>query len=103
MFESKETVVRRKRLIKTALEHVLREPGAKTFEHWQKLVGETNVIRHPDDESVEIEISPIWDRGPDGPIRVLVGVLHTTRFGIVLPGTDFLVYSDGHVDVPTLD
>jgi hypothetical protein len=60
------------------------------------------VIPHPNDKAVEIEISPIWDRGPDGPIRVLLSVLHTTRFGVALPGTDFLVYSDGRIDVPSM-
>ena len=103
MPESTEAVMRRHGLIKAALEHVLREPGAKTFEHWRKLVGETSVIPHPGGNSVEIEIGPIWDRGPDGPIRVLVSVLHTTKFGVTLPGTDFLVYSDGRIDVPPID
>ena len=93
----------RKKLIKEALEHVLREYDGRGYEHWREVVGETIVIPHPSDKRVEIEISPIWDRDRDGPVRVLVSVLHTTRLGIALPGTDFLVYGDDRIDVPSLD
>jgi hypothetical protein len=92
---------RRAALLERAFDHVLSEYGGKDYAHWRNLIGKDPItLPHPTEKDVEIEISPIWDVKPDGLIRVLVSILHATRFGISLPTTSFLIDPGNGVQVP---
>jgi hypothetical protein len=88
----------RETLVKEALSHVLSINTERGYDDWRRLVGDAMVLPHPGNPQIEIEVCPVWDQGPGGPIRVVVSVLHTTPFGIVVPGTDFFVHPDGRVE-----
>ena len=92
---------RRAGLLDQAFAHVLSEHGTRDYKYWQNLIGKDPlVIPHPSDSEVEIEVSPIWDSRPGGLIRVLVSILHSTRFGISLPTKSFLIHTDDRVETP---
>ncbi len=87
-------------LLDEAYEYVLAEYGQKGYEFWRRLIGKDSIIiPHPRDSAKEIEITPRWETKPNGVILVLVSTLHTTRFGITLPTTFFLVRSDDSVEI----
>ena len=81
-----------------AYEYVLKEFGNKGYDFWkQRIASEPIIVPHPNDPSKEVEISARWDSAKEGPVRVLVSTLHTTRLGIVLPTKSFLVYEDNRI------
>ena len=95
-----------KYLLSQAKSHVIREHGLKGYGFWKNLiVDEPILLCHPDDSTIEIEISSLWDRGTSGAIRVLVSLFEmdpkpdpsevpTSR----VPTTSFLVFEDEHID-----
>jgi hypothetical protein len=83
---------RRAALLDEAFDHMVREYGKREYAYWRDLIDKDPlVIPHPAGGGIEIEISPIWDMEPGGIIRVLVSILHSTRFGISLPTRSFLI------------
>ena len=96
-----------KYLLSQAKSHVIREHGLKGYGFWKNLiVDEPILLCHPDDLTVEIEISSHWDRAtPGGAIRAVVSLFEidpkpdlsgnqTSR----VPTTSFLVFEDEHID-----
>jgi hypothetical protein len=100
--KSDSASARRAALLSEALAHVVEEYRDKSYQYWRDLVRkEPILLPHPNDDTVEIEVSPILDGG-DGPsVRVLVSILHTTRFGISMPTASFLVDPEDHVVTPS--
>jgi len=93
---------RRAALLDEAFAHVLSTHGTRKYTYWRDLIGKDPLVfPHPGDSKVEIEVSAIWDSHPEGVIRVLVSILHSTRFGISLPTKSFLIHSDDRVDTPS--
>jgi len=76
--------------------------GAKGYEFWRARIGQDPLLLpHPNDATIEIEVGSRWDSKPDGAIRVLISILHATRFGILVPTTSFLVDLSGRIDIPS--
>ena len=95
-----------KDLLRQAKSQVIREYGPKGYGFWKSLiVNDPILLCNPDDSTIEIEISSLWDRGTSGAIRVLVSLFEmdpkpdpsevpTSR----VPTTTFLVFEDEHID-----
>ena len=90
------------KLLDQAFDHVMQKFSAEGYRFWENQIEQEPIIfPHPDDADKEIEITARWDSVPRQAIRVLVSILHSTRFGIVLPIKSFLVHPDNSIKVPT--
>jgi hypothetical protein len=90
------------KLLDRAFDHVMQKFSAEGYRFWENQIGQEPIIfPHPDDADKEIEITTRWDSVPRQAVRVLISILHSTRFGIVLPTKSFLVYPDNSIKLPT--